>query len=361
MKDSDTGLYRMIDANADRAAEALRVVGDITRFVLDDDTLANSWRAIRSDLWKIISSVPGMQRRAVESRDSTGDVGRSFATKPHSGLIDLTRANIHRAQESFRVLEESFRSIDANACMEMSKLRYRCYDLEPRTFAKLDRWEHLKKLDFNLYVVLGREFSKGRDFDEVAIKAIDGGAGCIQLRDKEMSKRELLVWAYRLREITKERGVTFIMNDHLDIALAVEADGIHLGQDDFPIPEARRIAGPHFIIGASTHSLLEAGCAIEEGASYINIGPIFATQTKKGVAVPVGPEMITEVTSLIQHPFTVMGGIKLDTIDEVLKRGATRIAVVTAVVGADDITAAAQAFTDKIQHYLAQAPLSQSL
>jgi thiamine-phosphate pyrophosphorylase len=352
MKDSDSGLYRMIDANADRAAEALRVVGDIARFVLDDDTLAHDWRIIRSQLWKIISSVPNMQRRNVESRDSVGDVGRSFTARPHMNLIDLTRSNIHRAQESFRVLEESFRSIDANACTELSKLRYRCYDLEPPTFAKLDRWEHLKKLDFNLYVVLGREFSQGRDFDEVAMKAIEGGAGCIQLRDKEMPKRELLVWAYRLREITKERGVTFIMNDHLDIALAVEADGVHLGQDDFPVPEARRIAGPHFIIGASTHSVQEARCAVEEGASYINIGPLFPTQTKKGVGSPVGPDLIAEVTSAVNIPFTVMGGIKLENVEEALKRGATRIAVVTAIVGAEDIAAAARAFSDKIRNFL---------
>lgn len=350
----------MIDANADRAAEALRVVGDIARFVLDDDTLAHDWRTIRGQLWKIIASVPNVQRRSVESRDSVGDVGRSFAAKPHTNLIDLTRSNIHRAQESFRVLEESFRSIDANACAQLSKLRYRCYDLEPPTFAKLDRWELCKKLDFNLYVVLGREFSQGRDFDEVAIKAIEGGAGCIQLRDKATSKRELLVWAYRLREITKDRGVTFILNDHLDIALAVEADGVHLGQDDFPIPEARRIAGPHFIIGASTHSEQEARCAAAEGASYINIGPLFPTQTKKGVVAPVGPDLITQVTSVVKIPFTVMGGIKLDNVEEALKRGATRIAVVTAVVGADDITAAAQAFTDKIQNYLNLTDRSQA-
>ncbi len=352
MRESDAGFYRMIDANADRAAEALRVVGDVARFVLDDTVLAQSWRSLRSDLWAVLISIPGLQRRGMESRDSVGDVGRLFQAKRHNDLVELTRTNIHRAQESFRVLEESFRGIDLNACTELSKLRYRCYDLEPPTFTKLDRWEHLRKLDFHLYVVLGREYSRGRDFDEVASQAIEGGAGCIQLRDKEMSKRELLVWAYRLRELTRERGVTFIMNDHLDIALAVEADGVHLGQDDFPIPEARRIAGPHFLIGASTHSVQEARCAVEEGASYINIGPIFATQTKKGAVSPVGPKLISQVLEAVDHPFTVMGGIKLENVEEVLKEGARRIAVVTAIVASEDITAAARAFTDKIERYL---------
>ncbi|MBN2328047.1 MAG: thiamine phosphate synthase [Candidatus Omnitrophica bacterium] len=351
-KPIDTGFFRMIDANADRAAEGLRVVGDVARFVLNEDGLAHTWRSIRGDLWSVLGSVPGLQRRSLESRDSAGDVGRGFKANRHVDLLHLTRTNIHRAQESLRVLEESCRSIDLNAVEQFAQLRYRCYELEPVMFARLSAWEHQRKLDFNLYVVLGREFSHGRDFDDVAEQAIDGGAGCIQLRDKSMSKRELLVWAHRLRELTLERGATFIINDHLDIALAVEADGVHLGQDDLPVPEARRIAGPHFIIGASTHSAAEARCAVEEGASYINIGPIFATQTKKGAVSPVGPEMITDVTSAVQHPFTVMGGIKLDNVDQVLQRGARRIAVVTAVVGAPNITEAARALSIKIQTFL---------
>jgi len=213
-----------------------------------------------------------------------------------------------------------------------------------------------KKLDFGLYVVLGREFSRGRDFLEVAEKAIAGGARAIQLREKEWSKREILPWAYRLRELTREHQVTFILNDHPDIALAVEADGVHLGQDDFPLREARRIAGPNFILGASTHSVGEARKAVEEGADYINIGPIFPTGTKKGVIAPVGPDMITEVTSVVKHPFTVMGGVKLNNVEEVLKRGARRIAVVTAVVSADDITAAARELVEKINSYSTSMP-----
>jgi len=340
----------MIDANADRCAEALRAVGDIARFALDDRALAEQWRSIRGELWAVFKTIPGLQDRGLECRDSSGDVGREFKTARHQDLLDLARANIHRAQESLRVLEESFRSLDAGAVASFSRLRYRCYDLEPPMMAGLRQWSHARKLDFGLYVVLGREFSQGRDFAEVTEKAIAGGAGAIQLRDKDLPKRELLCWAYRLREITRERGVVFILNDHIDIALAVGADGVHLGQDDFPIPEARRIAGPDFILGASTHSLEEAKRAVEEGASYINIGPIFPTQTKKGAVHPVGPDLITQIDSVLHHPFTVMGGIKINNVDEVLRRGARRIAVVTAVVGAEDIAAAARQFKDKIHN-----------
>jgi len=351
MKTIDSGLYRLLDANADRAAEALRVAGDIARFVLDDPGLASTWRTMRGELWEILSSFPALQQRAVDNRDSAGDIGRNFKTGRHADLLHLARANIHRAEESFRVLEEACRCADLSAVPRFARLRYQCYELEPAMLARLEQWSLERKLDFHLYVVLGREFSKGRDFFEVTEKAIAGGAGCIQLRDKEMPKRELLAWACRLRDLTRERGVTFILNDHLDIALAAGADGVHLGQDDFPIPDARRVAGPHFIIGASTHSVDQAQKAVEDGASYINIGPIFPTGTKKGAVAPVGPDLITEVTRVVSLPFTVMGGIKLDNVDEVLRRGARRIAVVTAVVAADDITAAARAFVTKIQSY----------
>ncbi len=344
----------MLDANADRAAEGLRVVGDITRFVANADELSQQWRSLRGQLWQVLSRVPGLQNEALECRDSPGDVGRSYSIARHQDLVTLARTNIHRAQESLRVLEETARSIAPTIAADFTGLRYRCYDLEPPTMKHLFHWSHNQKLDFGLYVVLGQEFSRGRDFIEVAKKAIAGGAGAIQLRDKFMGKRELLPWAYRIRELTQEHGVTMIMNDHLDIALAVGADGVHLGQDDFPIPEARQITGPDFIIGASTHSLEQAQRAVEEGVSYINIGPIFSTGTKKTSVDPVGPELITQVTKIVSHPFTVMGGIKLHNVDELLKRGARRIAVVTAVVGADDIQKAARQFTEKINQYTSQ-------
>ena len=279
---------RTIDANANRAAEGLRVVGDIARFILNDGGQAKVWRSIRSDLWRILSEIPGLLNQALRARDSDRDTGREFAAFPHRDIYNLTRSNAHRAQESLRVLEESCRGIDLSAVSRFSALRYQCYSAEQMILAALASWSMERKLDFNLYVVLGREFSMGRDFLDVTRQAIDGGAGAIQLRDKEMPKRELLAWAYRLRELTREHGVTFIMNDHLDIALAVGADGIHLGQEDFPIPEARRIVGPDFIIGASTHSVEEAKQAVEEGASYINIGPIFHTSTKKASFLPLG-------------------------------------------------------------------------
>ncbi len=285
----------------------------------------------------------------VSARDSEHDIGRRFSLDRHQGVVDLCRSNASRVQESIRVLEESFRTTHLEAARKLSDLRYRTYTLEKELVDGLASHDLRRKLDFTLYVVLGREQSRGRDFLQVTRAAIAGGAGAIQLRDKEMGKRELLEWAKKLREVTAENNVTFIMNDHIDIALASGADGVHLGQDDFPISEARRLLGPSMIIGASSHSLQQALRAQQDGASYVNVGPIFPTTTKKGGHPPVGPALIGDVLKEVSIPVTTMGGINLSNIDQVLAQGARRVAVVSAVVGAEDIAAAAAALRARIE------------
>ncbi|MBI1387708.1 MAG: thiamine phosphate synthase [bacterium] len=351
---NDQGFYRLIDANADRLGEALRVVGEIVRFVLNDEPISEEVRSIRNDFWCLYKYIPGLQSKGLQSRDSIGDVGKQFPSTPYSDLHALVLSNLHRAEESLRTLEEAFRIFDSVISSSLTSLRYRCYNIEPQIVSSLESYSSIRKLDFGLYVVLGEEFSNGRDYLEVAEQAIRGGAGAIQMRDKKMSKQDFLKISLKLRALTKENKVTFIINDHIDVAMAVGADGVHLGQGDFPIKHARHVMGPNFIIGASTHNLEQARQAVADGASYFNIGPIYATQTKTTSCDPVGPEMITEITSEINHPFTVMGGIKLHNVDELLKRGARRIAVVTAVTAQDDIAAAARAFTEKIDYWRKQ-------
>ena len=211
-------------------------------------------------------------------------------------------------------------------------------------------------LDFHLYVVTGRAQSKGRDFVDVVKCALQGGAGCIQFREKQLPPRELLPVARDLLALCREHGATFIINDHIDVALAVEADGVHLGQDDFPLPEARRIIGDDMILGASTHSVEQARRAQAEGADLINIGPIFSTQTKQTPVRPVGVELITRVKNAINTPQTCMGGINADNVTQVVSAGAQRIAVVSAVVGAKDITAAAANLVHRIRQAKAGSP-----
>jgi len=203
-------------------------------------------------------------------------------------------------------------------------------------------------LDFDLYPVTCQALSKGRSNLDVLDALIEGGARVVQLREKELSDREFFELARIFRQRTEQAGMTLIINDRVDVCRAVEADGVHLGQDDFPLREARRLLGPNTIIGVSTHRVEQALRAVEEGADYINVGPIFETQTKQHSGPPVGLDLFREIRRLVNIPITVMGGIKLENLDQVLEAGARRIAVVSAVVGADDIAATVHQFRRRI-------------
>lgn len=210
------------------------------------------------------------------------------------------------------------------------------------------RVEMFRRVD--VYPVTAERLSEGRSNLEVLEGLVRGGAKIVQLREKDRSGSDFYHLALRFREITAEAGMLLIINDRLDIALAVDADGVHLGQDDLPIAAAREIA-PDLILGASTHSLEEAFQAQRDGADYVNIGPIFPTKTKEGVGETLGPEAISEISPHIDIPFTVMGGINESNIDQVLAQGARRIAMVTAITRAGDIAERVSGFRQRILAY----------
>ncbi len=201
--------------------------------------------------------------------------------------------------------------------------------------------------DAGLYVVITESFCAGRSALETLAQCMAAGVKLVQMREKHLGDRELLELARAYRDATREAGALFIVDDRVDIALAAQADGVHLGQGDMPVADARRIA-PYLIIGASSHSLDEALAAQEAGADYVNIGPIFATQTKEVSAGAVGPQLIEEIAPHLHIPFTCMGGIRPDNVGEVLDRGARIIAVVTAVTAAADQKTAAQTLMKRI-------------
>jgi len=197
-------------------------------------------------------------------------------------------------------------------------------------------------LEVDIYPVTCERLSAGRSNLEVLNDVIRGGARIIQLREKECSRKELYHLALAFREVTQKAGVLLFINDYLDIAMAVDADGVHLGQDDLPVATARKLA-PELLIGASTHSLEEAVQAEADGADYVNIGPIFPTKTKVGIHRALGPEAIPAISAGIRLPFTVMGGINDANIGQVLAQGARRVAMVTAITQAPDIAAKVRA------------------
>lgn len=201
---------------------------------------------------------------------------------------------------------------------------------------------------YRLCVITDPELGRGLRHVDIATRAIEGGASMIQLRDKRAGVRQLLPEAREIASLCRERGARFIVNDRLDLALAVDADGIHLGQDDLPPLHARAALGPGKILGVSTHSLEQAVRAAQEGADYLGIGPIFTTSTKGTGYEPVGCETIRQLHARIDLPLIAIGGITLDTISSVIHAGAAGVAVISAIVGDENVALATRVFLEAI-------------
>lgn len=200
----------------------------------------------------------------------------------------------------------------------------------------------------SLYVLTDPFLSRGRSHEEVVREAIAGGAEIVQLRDKSASTRKLVQIGEVLRRITYEARVIFIVNDRVDVALAVEADGVHLGAEDMPIGHARRLMGER-IVGASVDNEEEAIRAVEEGADYVAIGPIFPTSTKPDAGSVVGVDMIRRVKGVVDVPVVAIGGINSDNVRQVVEAGADGVAVISAVVSAPDIRQATGTLVEMIK------------
>lgn len=205
---------------------------------------------------------------------------------------------------------------------------------EPLTDAKI--------LPQGIYGITAEKFSRGRSNLEVARQMIAGGVQIIQYREKRPYKSfgAMLTECRDIRSLTRDYGVLFIVNDYVDIAMLTEADGVHVGQDDLPVEEVRKLVGDQMLIGLSTHSPQQAREAMRVGADYIGVGPIFSTQTKEDVCAPVGLEYLDFAVDKVSIPFVAIGGIKIHNIGQVVERGAKTICLVTEIVGADDIVAA---------------------
>jgi thiamine-phosphate pyrophosphorylase len=203
-------------------------------------------------------------------------------------------------------------------------------------------------MDPSLYVILDRGAARGRDLLELLEAVIAGGCRMVQLRDKEWPSGRLLPLAERLRARCAAAGVTFIVNDRVDLALVVGADGVHLGQDDLPARRARPLLRPGMILGVSTHSLAQARAAQADGADYIAVGSMFATRSKAEFEL-VGPDLLRAVRPEIRRPLIGIGGIGHDNVGEVIAAGADGVSVISAVAAADDPRAATERFLSLIR------------
>lgn len=206
-----------------------------------------------------------------------------------------------------------------------------------------------KKLETGLYCLTAEEYSRGRSNMEVVNAMIKAGVKLIQYREKDKKLLEKYKECVAIRELTKAAGVTFIVNDDVHIAILVKADGVHIGQDDLPIEQVRKLVGEEMIIGVSTHSPEQARDAIEKGADYIGVGPIYNTFTKKDVCAPVGLEYLAYAAANVEIPFVAIGGIKEHNLQEVISKGAKCVALVTEIVGADNIEGKIESIKNKIK------------
>ncbi len=341
----DRNVARILDANFNRAREALRVIEEAARFAGDDPELSGAIKQLRHDL------AGTMQRldadALIEARDTAGDVGTTLAT-PSERARDSTDAVVvsacKRLVEALRVLEEYGKIEDADFAVEIERLRYRSYDLETRV-----RFEPARRARFaevRLYVLITEALCSG-DWLTTARQAIDGGAEALQLREKDLTHAELLRRAEALRDLTRETDTLLILNDRPDIARLVEADGVHVGQDDLPVEAARRVAGPRCIIGRSTHSVEQARTAMTEGADVVAIGPMFPTSTKPQDHI-AGLEALQAVLAELDRPHVAIGGITADNIGTLVDVGCRCAAVCSAVISRTDVTAAARAIREKL-------------
>lgn len=197
-------------------------------------------------------------------------------------------------------------------------------------------------MGYDLYVITDETVGRGRSHAELATQAVDGGADVIQLRDKRLPAPDLLEAATAVRKITRDSGALFIVNDHLDLALRVGADGVHLGAADIPLPEARSLSPPGFIIGASVGSVAGALRAEAAGADYVALSPTFATGSKSDAGPGFGLFVLSAIRAAVSVPLIAIGGINAGNVADVIAAGADGVAVISAVVGEDDVTAAAR-------------------
>ena len=331
---------RIVDAAANRAREALRVIDDYARFALDDAFLCREVKTLRHDLAQALEAAGPLP--LLEARDTLGDVGTVIGTPAESRRESprhVVQVNCKRLQEALRSLEEFGKLVRPSLAEALEQIRYRAYTLERILLLGTDARQRLR--DARLYLlVTGSACATALDF--LIAEAAAGGVDVVQMREKNLSDRELLERAERMRRLTRKAGILFIVNDRPDIARLCDADGVHLGQDDMPVRAARRILGPNALIGVSTHNLDQVRQAVRDGASYIGVGPVFPSRTKAFAEFP-GLELVRQAFVETSLPAFALGGITADNAKEVAAAGANRIAVSATICGANQPRAAAQA------------------
>jgi len=343
----ERAVYRIIDANFNRGREAIRVIEDYCRFALNSASLTERAKQLRHELSAAIDKLEA--GRLIASRDTPGDVGVGRTVDKQIQRTDLRSsftAGCKRLTEALRTLTEATQTIDSGVASTIEKLRYDAYTLEKDIILLSEPAEKFKRV--RLYVIITS--SLPADVISLTHKSAAGGADCIQLRAKDTKDDKLFALATEFVKIARAASVLSVINDRADIAVAAGADGVHLGQNDLPVEQARKLALAPLIIGKSTHSLKELEATCKEAPTYVSLGPVFPTPTKPA-AEAVGLDYVKQGIEKLDRlgiGHVAIGGITPDNIEEVLSAGAGCISVCSAVTEARDPTAACRALKEKI-------------
>jgi thiamine-phosphate pyrophosphorylase len=340
-------ILRIIDANCNRIAEGLRFLEDAARFLLNDAELTRRLKTMRHNMVKTLSQFgPAL----ISERKVTSDVGTGTEISHRQDLLSLVTANARRVEEALRVVEELSKLPSLSSKLrskDFEAARFNLYTLQQELISRLTRRQKIEQLT-GLYVIIDTQTLNFEGEVDAARKAIDGGAKVIQLRDKQQPKGELLNLATKLSDLCRKSGVLFIVNDYLDIALASEADGIHIGQDDLPLSVIRNELPVDSIIGLSASTPALARKAESEGADYVAVGAIFPSPTKPKAKV-VGLERLRQIRKAISIPIVAIGGINRQNISEVMTAGADATAVISAVLSQKDMRSASSQLVKEIE------------
>ena len=345
MTGSLTDTFRILDAAGNRTREGLRVIEDFVRFGRDDGHLSRRLKEHRHQLASILSVLPATALLA--SRDTIHDVGTSITTESEyirTSNADVVSAAFKRVQEALRTLEEYTKVVEPKLSPQLEQLRYQLYTTEKA----VQRMESaVRRLENQRVYLLVTSADCRNGFEATVKAALEAGVRIIQSREKNLTDREWLDRARMLRQWTAQAEALLIINDRPDIAVLAEADGVHVGQDELSVHDARRILGPNPLIGVSTHSIEQARQAVLDGADYIGVGPTFPSTTKSFDEFP-GLRLAREVSLEIQLPWFAIGGIDTTNLNELKQAGATRIAVSGAVCRNPEPATAARQLIESI-------------
>ncbi len=330
-------LGRIIDANINRSAEGLRILEDISRFMLNNKVLSHKLKALRH---RLIIDAGKYGLELLDQRNVIEDLNSKIYEKAsRQDINSIISANARRIQEGLRVLEEMAKLPDLKNTVPSAgykSKRFDVYHIERNLVSevlKLDKIERIK----GLYFILDMAFIKDKKFIDIAKQTIRGGAKIIQLRDKQhIESKKLLSIAKELKQICSLNDAIFIVNDYLDIALASGADGIHLGPTDLPVKEARRLLPIDRIIGYSAKNIEDARQAKKDGADYIAVGSVFPTSTKADINV-VGLGALRKIKKSLDMPVVAIGGINRSNINRVFSSGADAAAVISVIMLSKDV------------------------